>query len=187
MSEIIKTAQLLQRVEQEYGIVLTRQAVASWVARERDPLPTHYRGKNGQSHKFDWDLCRPWIEANLVEAGTTDAASIDTMDWHQAKTVSARERAKRDRIETAALERRYVEAAALSGVVEDLARQAVLALRALPARIAPRLAPLDDELEVGKVLDEEIRTLCTEIERGALRILEEEPDLDMLQPSGDPA
>ncbi|NEV62265.1 hypothetical protein [Thiorhodococcus minor] len=150
-------------------------------------MPCAYRGKNGQAHKFDWQDCRPWIEQNIVDSGALEETAIDDMDWHQARTVSARERAKRDRIETAALERRYVEAAALSGVVEDLARQAVLALRALPARIAPRLAALDDELAIGQALDEEIRTLCTEIERGALRILEEEPDLDMLQPSGDPA
>ena len=75
-------------------------------------------------------------------------------------------RPKKDIIETRRLEGKYADVAAMERTAEDRARQAVNLLRAIPSRLAPILVG-KEELEIDRLLDEEIRRVCAAIEQAA--------------------
>lgn len=170
----LKTVELQAMIEHELGIVLHARTIRSWVEREDNPLPVAYRGKNGQPHRFRWLDFLVWYEADQERLATATSATdgddpasdLDRMDWHSARTISARERAKRDILETRKLEGRYGDVQTFEQAAEDFARQAVNRLRAIPARIAPTLVG-KDELEIDRLIDAEIRAACQEMERHA--------------------
>jgi phage terminase Nu1 subunit (DNA packaging protein) len=112
------------------------------------PLVPAYTGKNGQA-RFVWVGFLTWYDqygdvSNTHGRAVTDP---DDLDWHCARTVSARAQAKRDILLTARLEGKYGDIKTMEQTGENAARQAVLTLLAIPSRIAPRLAALTDELE----------------------------------------
>lgn len=169
----ITTSELVARIELELGLLLNPGTIRMWIGLKENPLPVAYRGKNGQAHRFRWVDFLEWYEAySAVEqpssdAESTDPETIDQIDWHQARTISARERAKRDIIETARLAGKYAEVAEMERTAEDRARHAVNLLRTLPARLAPQLATMTDELAIDHLLDTEIRRVCQRIEEAA--------------------
>lgn len=160
----LSTRELLDRIREEFQTTLDPRTITAWVARDRDPLPVTLRARRGQGHKYDWATVRPWLERELTRTAATD---YRTMDLYQAKTSSAQSRARMDEIELAALEGRYGDVAAMEQMAEDCARQAVNRLMALPSRLAPRLALMTDELSIDRLLDDEIRQICHEIEQAA--------------------
>lgn len=168
--QLLKTTELQARIELELGLVIDASTIRYWVGRDEHPLPVAYRGKTGQSHKFAWTDFLAWYLEEQERSPLHSSASeddIDQLDWHSARTISARERAKKDIIETRRLEGRYGEITAMEQAAEDRARQAVNRLMTLPSRLAPRLALMTDELEIDRLLDSELRALCGEIERAA--------------------
>ena len=176
---LLKTTELQARIELELGLVIDGSTIRYWVGREEHPLPVAYRGKNGQSHKFRWPEFLAWYLQEQERSPLQSAASeedIDQLDWHSARTISARERAKKDIIETRRLEGRYGDITAMEQTAEDRARQAVNRLMTLPSRLAPRLAVIGDELEIDRILDAELRALCAEIEGAARQALDAETD-----------
>lgn len=185
----LTTRQLVERIaetlttEDGQPLRITPAAVRSWIARDEDPLPPAYKGKNGQAHRFDWLEFLAWYDRELERQAQINtapvqvaAAHIDTLDWHAARTISAREQAKRDRIETAKVEGRYGEVTAMARLAEDRARQAQMALLAIPSRLAPVLAVETDELKIDMLLSDELRTVCQQIARAALQALDAEND-----------
>jgi len=163
----LKTADLLERIEADYGLRLDARTVQYWTTRLEDPMPVAYKGKSGQANRYNWDSAREWVERNVINAKPDGSNVIDAADWHQARTISARTKAKRDLLELGVLEEKYGDLAEVARTAEDRARHAVLQLRAIPSRLAPRLALLSDEIECGRLLAEEIRTVCQEIERSS--------------------
>jgi phage terminase Nu1 subunit (DNA packaging protein) len=184
----LTTPELLAAIEEEFGLRLSREAIRSWVKRPDNPLPVAYKGKPGQAHLFRWLEFLEWFdrETESQQAATDKLATaadrpeleahIDTLDWHSAKTVSAREQAKRDILETAKAEGTYGDLATMAHVAEDTARQAVQQLMAIPARIAPQLAAIDDETEVDRLLDAELRNVCQQIAAAASRSADADDD-----------
>lgn len=173
--ELLKTSELLARLELELGLVLDQSTIRAWSLREEHPVPVAYRGKNGQSHRFCWPDVLAWYleEQDRLAASSSPAATdLDALDWHSARTISARERAKRDIIETRRIEGRYADVTTMRQVAEDRARHAVNLLRTLPGRVAPQLATMSDEVAIDHYLDVEIRSICQSIERAALDSLE---------------
>lgn len=162
------TLDLALEIERVYGVKVSRQAIRSWALRDADPLPRLYQGKTGQPHLYDWATFTHWWarEVERTERHSADG-DIDRLDWHAAKTVSAREQAKRDILETARLEERYADVATMRATAEDRARHAVQALMAIPARLAPRLAILSDELAIHRLIDAELREVCAHIATAA--------------------
>lgn len=161
----LSTRELLDRIREVFRVTLDPRTITAWVARDRDPLPVTLRARRGQGHKYDWATVHPWLERELTR--TINSDDIDTMDMYGAKTVSARARAKMDTIELAVIEQRYGEITAMEQAAEDCARQAVNRLMALPSRLAPRLALMTDELQIDRLLDDEIRQICNEIDQAA--------------------
>lgn len=174
---LLKTTDLQARIELELGLIIDPSTIRAWIARDEHPLPVAYKGKNGQSHKFQWADFLAWYLEEQERAPVTSSATeadIDQLDWHSARTISARERAKKDIIETRRLEGRYGDITVMEQTAEDRARQAVNRLMALPSRLAPRLALMADELEIDRLLDTEFRALCAEIERAATQAIGDE-------------
>lgn len=168
----LTTPELLAKIELDLGLLLNPSTIRMWIGRDDNPLPVAYRGKNGQAHRFRWLEFLEWYEAyagdpQISEVDRTDPTQIDHLDWHNARTISARERAKRDIIETARLAGKYAEVAEMERTAEDRARHAVNLLRTLPARLAPQLAAMTDELAIDQLLDIEIRRICQRIEEAA--------------------
>lgn len=172
----LTTPQLVAEIERVYGVRVSRQAVRSWMQRAEHPLPAEYVGVNGQAHCFRWDAFADWWEEEAARIDRRGSAEIDSMDWHAAKTVSARERAKRDVIETGLLEGRYGDTAEMEATAEDRARRAVQALRAIPSRLAPRLVGKHDELAIYREIEEEIIRVCGDISRDATKHLGDDFD-----------
>lgn len=178
----LNTGEMCQEIEARLGLRVARETVRSWANREQDPLPIFQRGKAGQSHWFRWVDFLEWYEAEqdrqdaiatafAAQSGDGQASTIDQLDWHSARTISAREQAKRDILLTAKLEGRYAEVDAMERLAEDSARQATQALLALPSKLAPRLAAISDELAIDRLLDSEIRAACQALEAAARRAL----------------
>jgi hypothetical protein len=170
----LKTSELQARMELDLGLIVSPITIRAWIDRDEHPLPVAYRGKNGQAHRFRWLDFLTWYEAEQERTAAfnrPDADDIDQIDWHTARTISARERAKKDILETRRLEGKYAEVTAMERAAEDRARHAVNQLRAISSRLAPVLVG-KDELEIDRLLDAEIRTVCAEIERAALAALD---------------
>lgn len=180
----LNTRELCEEIEARLGLRVARETVRSWANRPEDqsPLPIHNRGKAGQSHWFRWVDFLAWYDQEQIrqealaasyssQQGDGLAGTIDQLDWHSARTISAREQAKRDILLTAKLEGRYAEVDAMERLAEDSARQATQALLALPSKLAPRLVGLSDELEIDRLLDAEIRAVCQSLESAARRAL----------------
>lgn len=178
----LNTGEMCHEIEARLGLRVARETVRSWANREQDPLPIFQRGKAGQSHWFRWVDFLEWYEAEqdrqdaiatafAAQSGDGQASTIDQLDWHSARTISAREQAKRDILLTAKLEGRYAEVDAMERLAEDSARQATQALLALPSKLAPRLAAISDELAIDRLLDSEIRAACQALEAAARRAL----------------
>lgn len=178
----LTTKELLARIDAELGLKFHPSAIRHWIAREERPLPVAYKGKSGQSHRFDWVAFLEWYEGEEAETapgGEGGADDIDRMDWHGARTISARAQAKKDVILARKVEGRYGDVPEMRRTAEDRARQAVLALRGIPSRLAPKLALVTDEIEIDLLLDQEIRAVCQEIEEAALQAMEQElPDIE---------
>lgn len=168
----LKTAELVARIHEVLGVKIDVRTISAWAARPHDPLPTAFRARRGQSHEFEWADAGPWLEREFARTAETDYRK---MDLYAAKTSSAQSRARMDEIELAALEGRYGDLAAMEQMAEDCARQAVNRLMALPSRLAPRLALMTDELAIDRLLDDEIRTICAEIEAAATTALGADP------------
>lgn len=169
----LKTVELQAKIELELGLVVHARTIRSWVERPDNPLPVAYRGKNGQSHRFRWLDFLLWYESDqerlsaAADSGDDpESVDLDRLDWHSARTISARERAKRDILETRKLEGKYGDIQTFDQAAEDFARQAVNRFRAIPSRIAPALVG-KDELEIDRLIDAEIRAACQEMEQSA--------------------
>ena len=180
----LNTNEMVAKIEEAFDLRVSRDTIRSWANRDDDPLPIAYRAqKAGQSHWFRWVDFLEWFEReqDRQEAiatafadrapGDHPATAIDSLDWHSAKTISAREAAKRDILLTAKLEGRYADISTMERLAEDSARLATQALLALPSKLAPRLAGLSDELEIDRLLDTEIRHVCQALEAAARRAL----------------
>ena len=168
----IKTSELVAKIRDEFNVKIDVRTVTAWVSRQTDPLPTAFHAKRGQSRLFDWEQARPWIER---EISRPLGAGIEGLDWHGARTISARAKARKDLLELGVLERRYVDARAVERTAEDRARQAVNLLRTIPSRVAPTLVG-KDELEIDRLLDAEIRRVCAAIEQAAREAIAGEAD-----------
>jgi hypothetical protein len=195
----LNTGEMIAKIEATFDLRLARETLRSWANRDDDPLPIAYRAnKAGQSHWFRWVDFLEWFEREqdrqeAIAAAFADrpvgdghATAIDHLDWHSAKTVSAREAAKRDILLTAKLEGRYADVSTMERLAEDSARLAAQALLALPSKLAPRLAGLSDELEIDRLLDTELRAVCQALEqatRRALSAADLAPDLDPAAPT----
>lgn len=183
-ADTLSTAELIARIELELGLLFDHDTIRMWVAKPDNPLPTVYRGKRGQAHRFRWVEFLEWYssafpaEQPTSDAPSTDPATIDQIDWHSARTISARERAKRDIIETARLAGKYADVGEMERTAEDRARRAVNLLRTLPARLAPQLAAMTDELAIDQLLDTEIRQVCQRIEAAAHSAIDADLDTD---------
>lgn len=175
----LKTAELLAKIETELGLRIEQVTIRSWVNRAENPLVPAYTGKNGQAHRFVWVDFLSWYDqyGDVPNTHGREPTDPDDLDWHGARTVSARAQAKRDILLTARLEGKYGDIKTMEQTSENAARQAVLALLAIPSRIAPRLAVLTDELAIDRLLDAEIRQVCADLEATALRAidLDDEP------------
>lgn len=180
----LNTGEMCTKIEEAFDLRIARETIRSWANRDDDPLPIAYRAqKAGQSHWFRWVDFLEWFEreqdrqealatAYAERQGSDNpATAIDSLDWHSAKTISAREAAKRDIILTAKLEGRYADVASMERLAEDSARLAVQALLALPSKLAPRLAHISDELAIDRLLDAEIRAVCQALEAATRRTL----------------
>lgn len=162
--DLLTTNQLLARIEEELGYVFDRETIVSWARRQSDPLPLAYRGRPGQSHKYDWLTFLSWFEAECERQDRVrGSADINTLDYHDARTIEMRERAKRSIIETNRQAGELGEVARMEAAAEDLARQAVTKLLAIPARLAPLLAAESDETRCDTLLQNELRAICNEI------------------------
>jgi hypothetical protein len=185
----LTTPQLVARIEAEFGLRLSSQSIRNYMARPNDPLPCAYKGKNGQAHLFAWEDFLTWFDAETDRAGTLpeptspeDPAAaphhIDSLDWHSARTVSAREQAKRDVLVTGKMEGKLGDIETMTRTAEDRARLAVQQLLAIPSRISPRLVNLADELAIDRIIDAEIRLVCQQIEADTRAALLGADDLD---------
>ncbi|NCC41473.1 MAG: hypothetical protein EOM21_19020 [Gammaproteobacteria bacterium] len=178
----LTTSELVAAIAREFGDIYSNQTIRNWAARPEDkhPLPMVAKGKAGQAHLYDWVEFLTWFEAEKErqeravasvaqpQTGADPAApNIDALDWHAARTVSAREQAKRDILITAQLEAKVGDLETMARVAEDRARLAVQQLLAIPSRISPRLVNIADELVIDRLLDAEIRAVCQQIERDA--------------------
>lgn len=175
----LKTTELLAKIETDLGLCFDHKIVSAWVNRPENPLIPAYSGKNGQSRRFVWVDFLAWYDqyGDVPNTHGREPTDPDDLDWHGARTVSARAQAKRDILLTARLEGKYGDIKTMEQTGENAARQAVLALLAIPSRIAPRLAALTDELAIDRLLDAEIRQVCADLEASALRSidLDDEP------------
>lgn len=168
----LKTSELQARLEVDLGLIVNARTIRHWVERPENPCPVAYKGKNGQAHRFRWVDFLLWYEAEqerqaaIGHGPASTETDIDQIDWHAARTISARERAKRDRLETRRLEGKYGDIQTMEQAAEDFARQAVNLMRALPARLAPVLVG-KTELEIDRLLDADIREICQTLERTA--------------------
>ena len=180
----LNTGEMCAKIEEAFDLRIARDTIRSWANRADDPLPIAYRAqKAGQSHWFRWVDFLEWFEREQDrqealatafadrQAGDNPAAAIDSLDWHSAKTISAREAAKRDILLTAKLEGRYADVTTMERLAEDSARLATQALLALPSKLAPRLAGMSDELEIDRLLDTELRAVCQALEAATRRAL----------------
>jgi len=201
----LNTGEMCAKIEEAFDLRIARDTIRSWANRADDPLPIAYRAqKAGQSHWFRWVDFLEWFEREQDrqealatafadrQAGDNPAAAIDSLDWHSAKTISAREAAKRDILLTAKLEGRYADVTTMERLAEDSARLATQALLALPSKLAPRLAGMSDELEIDRLLDTELRAVCQALEAATRRALTaddlpEEPSEPAIAQSSDGA
>lgn len=186
----LSTPELVDRIASELGLVFSRETIRNWTRRPENPLPVVYQGRSGQAHLFDWVTFLRWYEEEVARqdravASPDGAPDIDTMDWHTARTISARMQARRDQILTAKLEGKHGEVRAMELAAEDRARRAVAMLLAIPSRLSPRLAALTDELEIDRLLDQELRAVCAQIELDARAALDA-PEPDPLTPAQPP-
>ena len=190
----LTTPQLVAQIEAEFGLKLSSQSIRNYMGRPEDqhPLPCVYRGKNGQAHLFSWEDFLVWFDGETDR--TNDGQSplpgddstaapghhIDTLDWHSARTISAREQAKRDMLITGKMEGKLGDTDVMARTAEDRARLAVQQLLAIPSRIAPRLLNLSDELQIDRIIDAEIRLVCQQIEADtrAAMLTADEADLE---------
>lgn len=159
-TDILKTQDLIQRIEDELGLVFDRNTITAWTRREEDPLPVAYKGKAGQAHRYDWLEFLSWYEREVERTEARTISDIDSIDFHEARTIDMRERAKRSIIETQREAGALGDVSAMEAAGEDLARQAVNMLLAIPARLAPQLAAMSDETAVDELLQREIRQVC---------------------------
>jgi len=177
--DLLSTMELAAEIELQTGVRVDRSAIRHWIALPENPLPVAYRGVNGQAHQFDRVVALTWFLDHIDgqrRPNDADPENLDELDWHSARTISARERAKKDILETRRLEGKYADVAEMERLAEDRARHAVLQLRTLPARLAPQLAIMTDELAIDALLDDELRTVCAAIEKAAHDQVDAEPD-----------
>lgn len=164
--DLFTTNQLIDRIDQELGYVFDRVTITSWTRRDEDPLPLAYKGRPGQGHKYSWIEFLTWFERECDRQNRIRAPSdIDAVDYHEARTIDMRERAKRSIIETELQAGNLGEIARMQAVAEDLARQAVNQLVAISARVAPLLAVEDDATKIDEILQREIRNVSNQIAR----------------------
>lgn len=161
--DLLKTQDLITRIEDEFGLIFDRNTITAWTRREDDPLPVAYKGKAGQAHRFDWNDFLAWYDRETDRTEARTISDIDSIDFHEARTIDMRERAKRSIIETEREAGSLGDVDAMEAAGEDLARQAVNMLLAIPARLAPRLAAMSDETAVDELLQREIRQVCNVI------------------------
>jgi len=159
----LTTMELVERISEEWGLEYSRNTILYWIRRETNPLPLAYQGRNGQSHRFDWGVVRPWLEAEFAAEAEASMQDIDSMDWNRARTMEQREKAKQAQMVTAEragdlVSRREVELKA-----ENLAAIAAQMLLAIPDRIGAALAHETDEVRVVQMLDRELRAVCNAI------------------------
>ena len=154
----LTTTELVAQIAAEFGDIYSNQTIRSWSARPADqhPLPMVHKGKAGQAHLYAWSEFLAWYAeeterqaqavANVAQSqapADPAAPSIDTLDWHAARTISAREQAKRDILLTAQLEAKVGDLETMARTAEDRARLAVQQLLTIPSRVSPRYYPCD--------------------------------------------
>lgn len=161
--DLLKTQELIARIEDELGLVFDRNTITAWTRRDEDPLPVAYKGKAGQAHRYDWNDFLAWYDRETDRTEARTVSDIDSIDFHEARTIDMRERAKRSIIETEREAGTLGDVRAMESAGEDLARQAVNMLLAIPARMAPQLAAMNDETAIDKLLQDEIRQVCNVI------------------------
>lgn len=160
---LLTTNQLIDQIEEEFGLTYDRNTITAWTRREDDPLPVAYKGRPGQGHKYDWLAFLDWFDRETSRQEEAASGSLDAIDYHEARTIDMRERAKRSIIETHAVAGTYGEIKAMERAAEDLARKAVQQLLNIAPRLAPRLAELEDEVAIDDLLQREIRLVCNAI------------------------
>ncbi|NCA72234.1 MAG: hypothetical protein EOM91_19610 [Sphingobacteriia bacterium] len=81
----MKTAELLMRVREDYGVELDRRTVDAWCHQPENPLPQTRPAMRGQARNFDWDAVKPWIEWRLVGPGGMTMSHIKTISDLQTR------------------------------------------------------------------------------------------------------
>jgi len=163
MSEILKTGELVTRIEERWGYRYDRVTILAWAKREVDPLPAVYQGRRGQSSRFDWAVAEPWLEAEFEVQSKVDMGDIDRMDLMGARTLRARELGKQAMLDTAERAGELVSRREVELEAENLAAIAAQMLLAIPDRISAVLAHETDETRVAEILDRELRSACNHI------------------------
>lgn len=108
------------------------------------------------AHWTDW--VREYCEhLRGIAAGRIDPATAD----ERKRLLAAR--ASRAELELELRQRQLVNASAVERAARQLARSARDALRAVPPRLAPLLAPIADAAEIERALDREIDAVCAEL------------------------
>ncbi len=161
-ADLLNTLALVARLHEDQGREYDRHTITAWTRRENNPLPLAYQGRPGQSNKYDYAEVLAWLEQEdaRVDARSSD---IDEMDWHLARTVEQREKAKQAQMATLARAGDLGVVAEMEKAAADLGYQAVQMLLNIPARLAPKLAELSDEIEIDHLLQQEIRAACNAI------------------------
>jgi phage terminase Nu1 subunit (DNA packaging protein) len=163
MGEILKTGELIEKIREEFGYTYDRVTVLSWARRAADPLPAVYKGRPGQSSRFDWTAVEPWLETEFEAQSQSDMRDIDSMDWMQARTMKERELAKQAQMETQRRAGELVSRREVELEAENLAATAAQMLLVIPDRISAVLAHECDETRVAQTLDQELRGVCNAI------------------------
>ncbi len=161
-ADLLNTLALVARLREDLGREYDRHTITAWTRREKSPLPLAYQGRPGQSNKYEYAEVRAWLEQEdaRVDAQTSD---IDEMDWHLARTVEQREKAKQAQMVTLARAGDLGVVSEMEKAAADLGYQAVQMLLNIPSRLAPKLAEISDEIEIDHLLQQEIRAACNTI------------------------
>lgn len=167
--DLLNTNQLIERIEAELGLVYDRNTITAWSRLPDDhpvgPMPVAYQGRQGQANGYRVADVLAWLSRYLEyqDAQSGDSESIKALDYHGARTVEMRERAKQAIMDTGERAGSLGMVAEMEAAAEDLGRRASEALLAIPDRLASALAACDDEVEVHRMLDVDLRRVCDQI------------------------
>jgi phage terminase Nu1 subunit (DNA packaging protein) len=163
MTELLNTLDVLARLESDLNRVYDRRTITNWTCRADNPLPLAFKGTRGQGNKYDYDEVLAWLMEEDARQALQRRNPDEEIDYHTARTIEQRERAKQKIIETGVMEGKYGEIQRMQAAAEDLGRQAVQELLNIAPRLSPKLATIADEVEIDQLLQTEIRAICNKI------------------------